>query len=325
MLYEASAPGSTMLFGEHAVLHGHTGIASAINKRVTVTVSSSTDSNCHIRSDKFSEYSFSLDAEYVSAEHRFSYILSAINVCESKLGLTSPVSIDVVSNMDANCGFGSSAAIVVATISAVAKFLETELSKDDLFNLSLNAVHNLHGVGSGADIAASVYGGIVALTNHEVETISARELPAIKLVYCGYKTPTPEVISIVNSKLEAQNSEVSDVISAIGDNADDALRVLKLDIAHEQRLRGLGVLMSEGFKLQQNLGVSDSNLNKICSTLLATPNVYGAKISGAGLGDCVIALCSPDVVCGFENSDYLDIPVELSKVGAEVYVKEAVR
>jgi mevalonate kinase len=40
------------------------------------------------------------------------------------------------------------------------------------------------------------------------------------------------------------------------------------------------------------LGVSNRLLNNIVDTLAAQPQIYGAKISGAGLGDCVIGLGS---------------------------------
>ena len=37
-VYTASAPGSLMLFGEHAVLHGHAALVAAVDRRVTVTL-----------------------------------------------------------------------------------------------------------------------------------------------------------------------------------------------------------------------------------------------------------------------------------------------
>ena len=48
--FEASAPGSLMLMGEYAVLYGHSGIVTAINKRIHVKLRPRQDTGLHIES-----------------------------------------------------------------------------------------------------------------------------------------------------------------------------------------------------------------------------------------------------------------------------------
>jgi mevalonate kinase len=43
-------------------------------------------------------------------------------------------------------------------------------------------------------------------------------------------------------------------------------------------------------KLMVELGVSDSTLRRMIDTLKTSPNIQGAKISGSGLGDCILTL-----------------------------------
>lgn len=50
MLFKASAPGSLMLLGEYAVLHGKHALVCAVDKRMTVKLSPRNDSVITIRS-----------------------------------------------------------------------------------------------------------------------------------------------------------------------------------------------------------------------------------------------------------------------------------
>ena len=42
--------------------------------------------------------------------------------------------------------------------------------------------------------------------------------------------------------------------------------------------------------LMQALGVSDQKLNNLLNQLGQYPGIMGAKISGAGLGDCIVGI-----------------------------------
>ena len=53
---------------------------------------------------------------------------------------------------------GSSAAVTVATIKALAKFYDLKMSKDQIFKLAAIAHLDVQGNGSLGDIAASVMG-----------------------------------------------------------------------------------------------------------------------------------------------------------------------
>ena len=55
--------------------------------------------------------------------------------------------------------------------------------------------------------------------------------------------------------------------------------------------------------LMNALGVGTPQLNHIINSLHKDPYIYGAKISGAGLGDCVIGLKN-------ENFDQTLFPLE---------------
>lgn len=67
----------------------------------------------------------------------------------------------------------------------------------------------------------------------------------------------------------------------------------------EGDLPGAGELMSESHRsLRDDFEVSTPVLDALVSELLATPGVLGARLTGAGFGGCVVALCEAGVELG---------------------------
>ena len=109
-----SAPGSVVLFGEHAVLHGYSAIGMAINKRLTVTLSDRTDGRACIHST-LGHYVAPIDTLVKNAQHRF--VLDVLKKWYEpcKKGIT----IEIASKFSSKVGLGSSGALLVALISAL--------------------------------------------------------------------------------------------------------------------------------------------------------------------------------------------------------------
>ena len=61
-------------------------------------------------------------------------------------------------------------------------------------------------------------------------------------------------------------------------------------------LQALGELFNIHQGLQDALGTCNLPLAEIVYKLRADPNIYGSKISGSGLGDCVIALGTTNLI-----------------------------
>lgn len=56
----------------------------------------------------------------------------------------------------------------------------------------------------------------------------------------------------------------------------------------------LGALMFESHRsLRDDFAVSTPMLDQVVESLASTPGVYGARLTGAGFGGCVVALCEP--------------------------------
>jgi len=150
---------------------------------------------------------------------------------------------------------------------------------------ALDIVHEVqNGLGSGADVAASIYGGIVSVKNYAVQKLLTANFD-LTAVYCGYKTKTADVINIINQKI----NQYPELYNYIFDNYNNCSKLALLAIQN-QDLYTLGKLMDIAHGLMSGMGVVDNTLDQLAVSLRAQNNIYGAKVSGAGLGDCVIGL-----------------------------------
>ena len=83
------------------------------------------------------------------------------------------------------------------------------------------------------------------------------------------------------------------VISENGRVVEFAAALAAVDLA------GAGQLMVASHRsLRDDFEVSTPTLDTLVAELLATPGVYGARLTGAGFGGCVVALCDRTVELG---------------------------
>jgi len=279
-MIEVSVPGSAMLLGEHAVLHGYPAIVQALEQTITVRLNPRDDQVFAIHSE-LGVYQAPLDQIKVVAP--FEFMLAALGYVQAKLDRG--FELHVESQFSDKLGYGSSAAVTVATLSVIHRWLGIELAPLLLFTLAKKTILSVQGRGSGADVAGSVFGGTVY---YQVEPLLIDVLvhdPIISLIYSGYKTSTAEVIRLVDAKMAEFPDKYHRLFAAIGECAEQG----RVAITEANWLR-LGDIFNKQQGLMRELGVSDAVLDGIVSESLAKPDVLGAKISGSGLGDCVVTV-----------------------------------
>ena len=111
MQLTASAPGSLMVSGEHAVVYGAPAIVCAVAARVRIHLRSRTDRRILIHS-VLADHATDLDT---LADHpKLRFILAVLRQATPVCGLE----LDIVSDIDPTLGLGSSAA-VTATLTAL--------------------------------------------------------------------------------------------------------------------------------------------------------------------------------------------------------------
>lgn len=287
-MFEVSIPGSVMLFGEHAVLHGKMALVAAIEDRLQIKLEPNNDNIININSC-FGNINIKLnDLNYIDlnqADHQF--VLASIKQFNLQHNITKGFNVIIDNkNLKNSIGFGSSAAVVVGVLALLNRFflLNKNLNKN-LFSQALATVHMVqNGLGSGADIAASIHGGIVSIKNYIIQEILINNFD-LTAVYCGYKTKTKDVIIIINNKIINNNILYNSIFNSMQEYSELAVIAIK-----QNNLHMLGQLMNISHGLMQGLEVVDANLDQLACSLRKENNILGAKVSGSGLGDCVIGL-----------------------------------
>ncbi len=291
-MFKVSVPGSLMLFGEHAVLQGKMAVVAAINSRLEVDLTphnnkifiNSSLGNCELNLNNLTQDL----TNKLAMNSSLQYVIECIQYINSQQKITKGFRLDLIDgNLKNSVGFGTSAAVVVGVLFVANKFFSLDISKDVIFKQALCVVHKVQdGLGSGADVAASIYGGIIGYQNFTVQKVFKKEID-LTAVYCGYKTKTADVIKIINNKL--QNENYKNLYNYIVNSMHDCSK-LGISAIEQNDLNTLGKLMNVAHGLMSGLGVVDNTIDKLATDLRAQSGMYGAKISGAGMGDCVIGL-----------------------------------
>ena len=254
-MLNASAPGKLMLFGEHAVVYGIPCIVTAISQRMVVT-ESQTD--------------YTGDTRFIDAAVR------AWGAPGVKLSAESAFS--------GKYGFGSSSAVTVAALKA----LRPDATAHELFDTAYKIILDIQGVGSGFDVAAAVFGGtLYYIKNKTIEPLAVKNMPLI-VGYTGVKADTKTLITDVAGKRSRETEKVERIFQAIAKIVEEA-KIKMLEGDWER----VGRLMDFNQEYLRDLGVSSEKLENLIKAAKMA-GAFGAKLSGAGGGDCMIALASPD-------------------------------
>jgi mevalonate kinase len=303
-LYKVIVPGSTMLLGEHAVLNNGQAVVCAINKYLQVSVKillPSLTPKCQIIAPNFGNLEIFIDDFEVSPP--FTFVLQAIKLFKNKLhDLAHNIELIIESQFASTLGFGSSSAVTVAVIAVLYKMIsKNAISQQELLQKSIEVIRQVQGIGSGADLAASIYGGIIAYNAKTYQVTNLPLIPNFNLIYAGYKTPTAKVIQYVANTFKDKPSLLQQIYDNINQTVIDGVAAIK-----QQNYTNLRQIFDYAFTLQQHLQVSDQTLDHIVKLAGS-----GSKISGSGLGDCVITLNQ------VSNLEYDVYPIQIALQGAQ--------
>lgn len=284
-LIQASAPATLMLTGEHAVLHGYPALVAALDQRLTVSLTPRKDTLFTIQSD-LGHYEGNIHNISIAAP--FQFITTILKNYQHKL--VTGFDLKVQSDFSHQVGLGSSAAITVATVKVISKWLGDLLSPEDVFNQSYAVIQEIQKVGSGADVAASVWGGIQFYQQPFSYTpLPSSSLPPVSVVYTGSKKPTVEVINLVEKNYKQDPDQYEDYFRTLGEYTLNAQFLIE-----KKDWKKLGEIFNFHYEIQKLMQLSTPLIDHLIQKMRSTPGIYGAKISGSGLGDCIIGIGTSD-------------------------------
>jgi mevalonate kinase len=263
--------GKLMILGEHAVVYGFPCIVSAVNKYLIVEAKINSLGKDEIISPSVKNTAF---------------VQSAIELFRKKFRKEEKVKISTRSFLG-NFGLGSSAAVTVGVMKALSELFEIRLKDKELFDLCFQVILQVQKQGSGADLASCIYGNTIFYKgkSKQAKIISKKILPVV-VGFSGGKASTVDLMKQVfegNRKNPEKINNIFFEIERIVKSGEEAI----IDNNWEK----LGSLMNKNHHLLRNLGVSIGKLDKMVEAACKAGS-YGAKLSGAGGGDCMIACVS---------------------------------
>lgn len=302
MCWISSAPANLMLLGEHSVVYGHPALACAVDREIEISWSKTDDQNICIES-ALANFQFTLDElkqfaatpeKPTSLDHpQLQFVMRALQAFA--LNLNHGLHIEINSAFSSTIGLGSSAAVLAASLHGLNQITQQNLTNLELFNIGHKIILNIQGRGSGTDLAASLTGGVLFFEPAtmgrpaHIEALPdsiAQSLP-ISLIYCGYKTPTAEVLKQVAAQWQTKPQQLSQLYRLMGETTKQAYqRLLK------GQFEPFFALCEVYQDLMDTLGVNDSTLQAIIEQMRACKTMQASKISGSGLGDCVLGFGS---------------------------------
>ncbi|NHJ40854.1 MAG: mevalonate kinase [Asgard group archaeon] len=274
-----SAPGKLILFGEHASSRDRPAIVFAINKRLEAILTLN-----HEKTNNILLSSKELNIENaIYPDNRLDLLTKTIETFLKETDcMQENFSISIKSNIMS--GFGSSAAVITATLGVLNKYYQTKLTQFEMLKIGIKANYAVKGFGSGLDIGASIFGGVIKYHQGKKPIV----LPYRKLNFVvgntGIKAasePIVKAVRLFESKYPLEAFEVFNEMERIVHQAENFIK--------KSRINNLGILMDKNQDLLRKLNVSSPILEEMIKAAKEN-GALGAKLSGAGIGDNMIAL-----------------------------------
>lgn len=307
-----------MLFGEHAVVYGRPCIVTTVSQRMRATI------------ELFAKPMLVLnapDAQITSYKKPISdlgkgeipkgakFVEIAVLNFFNKYDIKQGIKITTESEFSSQFGFGSSSAVTVCVMKALSVLFDLKLSEKELFDLSYKTILDVQKKGSGFDVAAAIYGGtLYFVTGGEVIKSLDVALPLV-VGYSGVKVDT---VSIINQVAKKEQKVIENIYSEIAKIVEEAKEAME-----KKDWETVGAFMNKNHALLQTLGVSTKKLDTMVAAAKKA-GAYGAKLSGAGGGDCMIALVDESkksaVEKAIQNAGGIIIHIKTNAEGVRVEI-----
>lgn len=293
----ASAPGKIILFGEHAVVYGRPAIAVPIHQ-LSATVEISSISTSPLGTIHVEAHDIDLDAwlHEMNPDHPLAYI---IHLTLDELGVHDPpaMGIKISSSIPIASGLGSGTAVSVAIIRSLSNHLGQSLPLKRQSELAYEVEKIHHGTPSGIDNTVVTYAKPVYYERGRDPEIISLGAP-FTLIVCdtGVQSPTAVAVEQVRKSWQDDRSTFESLFDEVGSIVRQAR-----DCIERGKIIELGLLMDQNQVLLEAIGVHSPQLQVLIETA-RNAGVYGAKLSGAGLGGNMIALVDPANANSIENA-----------------------
>lgn len=315
MISKASAPGKVILFGEHFVVYGIKAILCAIDKRITVTAERIPENKIIIKSN-IGELEVSLNKSVNEISSPLKPFVYLANKMIKKYNQAGGIKIHVKSEIPAGVGLGSSSACCVAGAAAISKLFE-KTSKEKILELAIEAERTIFQNTSGADCTVCTFGGLMEYDKEKGFSQIESE-PNFHLVIANSNIEHSTEVVVSNVKQFKEKNE--EKFSIMCQKELELVNRVNIMLKNNDLL-GLGKCMKDNQEFLETIGISNEKLRKMIK--IAENSSFGAKITGAGGGGCIIALSDESnlekIISELKMNDYECFSVKIDFKGLDTF------
>lgn len=272
------------MFGEHFVVHGVPGIASAVDSAADATVKKA-KKGINVADERTGAKGYAEKKKLQQLES-IERMLKAMNLDPKKTAMD----IWLGGNLPGFSGLGASAASSVAIARAIVEEFNLILSDEKINDVAYEAEKAYAGNPSGIDNTAATFGGLIWFKknlgsgSNTIEQLSIREPVEIVIGNTGIVANTKAMVAGVGERKEQNPEEYGAIFRQAEELANKGREALeKFD------LKQVGELMNENHRLLQEIEVSCKELDYLVD-LARKQGAFGAKMTGGGGGGCMLAL-----------------------------------
>lgn len=309
------APAKVILLGEHAVVYGAAALAATLDRGIRAAVSVYDGDDGPVLRGK----GFGIDAvarPNPGGEGPEALRMALARLIELFGERVRQLSLVVEGQMPAGSGLGSSAALSVAVVRGVHRYFEEEVSPEQEEREALALEKVFHGNPSGVDHSVVLRGAPIFFRKGEgdapnvVEAVPVPRRIQLAIGFAGHHAGTSHAVGALRDRMKRHPDAYAHIMRGIGALAEEAR-----DCLANGQLSALGELMNLNQGYLNALGVSTPEIERLCA-IARERDAMGAKLTGAGGGGAVIALCDGDpnvVVRGFEEAGYEGFATEIGR------------
>lgn len=279
------ANGKIILLGEHSVVYKKPSIAIPFPAaKIKVTVKENNDGT-RIDCDFYHGLLEDMPELLESLKETIRVSLRRLNQEGEKLHLI------IDSQIPAERGMGSSAAVSVATTRALFDYFNEDLTQETLLEIVDISEKIAHGNPSGLDALMTSSSSPYYYIKGDPFVPLTLNLDAYLIVGdTGMTGQTKEAVQSIADKLTGDTqADTQAHINQLGTLADAGR-----DFLENNEPEKLGETMSAVHQILATLGVSSNELNHLVETAMLN-EALGAKLTGGGRGGCMIALAGDKI------------------------------
>ena len=295
------------------MVYDNRAVLGAIDKYATVT-SEKTNTDNILISSSLGQASIQKDEVVENVEKKFRPFFYIAKKIINENNFDKGISIKIESEIPIGAGLGSSSACCVAAAASVSN-LFSKPTNEEMLQLAIDAEKTIFPNTSGADCTVSIFGGIIEYQKDKGFSKIETEHEFYFLVVDSEQVHS--TVKFVN-QVKLFKEENKQVFLELC-NEEERLISKALDAMKANDLDTIGKCMAQNQIFLEQIGVSNDVLLEITKEIEKI--TFGAKITGAGDGGCIIALTQKgDDLSEYVNSTkYQTHHVSIQKTGMQVF------